>query len=71
MFVVQPVSLDSGDEELSSIGVGARVGHGQQARGAMLHKEVLIIELGAIDALATSSIKVVKVTTLSIQSFYI
>ena len=64
MFVVQPFSLDSGDEKLSSIGVWARVGHGQETRGAMLHKEVLILELGTIDALATSPIKVVKIPTL-------
>ena len=37
MFVVQPVSLDSCDEELGPVGVGARVGHGQEARGAVLH----------------------------------
>ena len=34
----------------------------------MLHKEVLIIELGTIDTLATSSIKVVKITSLDMKT---
>ena len=49
MFAVQPVSLDGCYEELGPVSVGAGVGHGEEAWGAVLHKEVLIVELGAVD----------------------
>ena len=64
MLVVQPLGLDGGDEELRSVGVGAGVGHGEQPGGAMLHQEVLIIELGTIDALSARAIKILKISTL-------
>ena len=32
MLVVQPGGLDGGDEELGAVGVGTRVGHGEEAR---------------------------------------
>merc|ERR1719412_2410230 len=64
MLVVQPLGLDSGDEELGSVGVGAGVGHGEQPGGAVLHQEVLIIELGTIDALSPRTIKILKISTL-------
>ena len=67
MAAVQPRRLLERNEELRAVGVLAGVGHGEQAGGAVLHQEVLIIELGTIDALTTSSIKVVKVTTLSVN----
>ena len=64
MLVVQPLRLDGGDEELRSVGVGARVGHGEQPGGAVLHKEVLVIELGTVDALSARAIKILKISTL-------
>ena len=64
MFVVQPLGLDGGDEELRSVGVGAGVGHGEQPGGAVLHQEVLVIEGSTIDTFSTSSIKIFKVSSL-------
>ena len=32
MLVIQPGGLDGGDEELGAVGVGTRVGHGEEAR---------------------------------------
>ena len=64
MLVVQPLGLDCGDEELRSVGVGAGVGHGEQPGGAVLHQEVLVIELGTVDALSASAIKILKISTL-------
>jgi len=64
MFVVQPLGLDGGDEELGPVGVGTRVGHGQKAGGAVLHQEVLVVEGSTIDTFSTSSIKIFKVSSL-------
>jgi len=49
MFAVQPVSLDGCYEELGPVSVGPGVGHGEEAWRAVLHQEVLIVELGAVD----------------------
>ena len=40
---------DSGDEELGAVGVGAGVGHGQEALLGVLQLEVLVGELLAVD----------------------
>ena len=64
MLVVQPLGLDSGDEELSSIGVGSRVSHGEETRRPVLHQEVLIIEAATINTGSTCTIKILKVSAL-------
>lgn len=64
VLAVQPTARNSGDEELTSVGVGTSVGHGQQARTSVLVVEVFISKLGAIDGLATSAVVVGEVTTL-------
>ena len=64
MLVVQMLGLGCGDEELRSVGVGAGVGHGEQPGGAVLHQEVLVIELGSVDALSPRTIKILKISTL-------
>ncbi len=40
---------------LRSVGVGAGIGHGQQTRAGVVQLKVLIVELGAIDGLATGT----------------
>ena len=64
MLVVQPLGLDGGDEELRPVCVGAGVGHTQQPRAPVLHKEVLVIETTAINALAASPVKILKISAL-------
>ena len=58
------LSLGSRDEELSSVGVGAGVCHGEQAGGVMFYQEVFVIELGTVDALSACAIKILKISTL-------
>ena len=67
VLVVQPLSLDGGDEELRPVGVGAGVGHTQQPGAPVLHKEVLVIELGAVNALTASPVKILKISALKDQ----
>lgn len=52
---IEPGCDGSGDEELASVGVFARVGHAEHAFLAVLELEVLIGEFGAVDGLATGS----------------
>ena len=42
-----------GDEELGAVGVGARIRRAQQARFRVLDLEILVLELGAVNGLAT------------------
>jgi len=46
---IQPGSLDSGDEELGSVRVLARVGHAQDTGTGVTELEVLVLKLGAIN----------------------
>lgn len=64
MLVVEVWCGHSGDEELRAVGVGASVGHGQQARLGVSALEVLIPELAAIDGLTSGTVVLAKVTTL-------
>ena len=61
---IKPLGLGSAEEELASISVGASIGHGENSRSSVLQGEVLILELVAVDGLATSSVMVGEVATL-------
>ena len=65
VFAVEPVGLDGGYEELGPVGVGAGVGHGEEAGGAVLHQEVLVVKLGSVDGLAASPVKPLEVSSLN------
>ena len=67
VLVVKPLGLDGGDEELRPVGVGARVGHTQQTRAPVLHKEVLILKFGPVNTLAACPVKILKISALKIQ----
>lgn len=49
MLAVQMRGGLAGDEELTAVGVGAGVGHRQLPSGGVLHTEVFIGELLAVD----------------------
>ncbi len=65
VLAVQPGGLGSADEELAAVGVGAGVGHRQDAGSGVLQGEVLVLELVAVDALASGSVVVGEVTALA------
>merc|ERR1719323_182766 len=47
-----------------AVGVGTRVGHGEEARGGVLDQEVLVVELRSVDRLAPGSVKPLEVAAL-------
>merc|ERR1719244_1322743 len=65
MLPIQPLSLGSAEKELGPIGVGASISHGQNARSGVLQLEILILKLGTVDRLATSTISSSEVTPLA------
>merc|ERR1740136_526934 len=62
---VEPVRLDSTEEELRAVGAGPCVGHGERARARVLEREVLVGELGTVDGLAARAIAAREVTALA------
>ena len=63
MLAVQPAGLDGADKELGAVGVGAGVSHGESAGVDVLQAEVFVLELVAVDRLATSAVAGGEVTT--------
>lgn len=66
MLAVEPRGLDGADEELRTVGVGTSVSHRQNTGAGVLQGEVLVLELVAVDGLATSAIVVGEVTALEL-----
>ena len=56
VLAVEPGGLGGAQEELAAVGVGAGVGHGQDARAGVLQLEVLVLELHAVDGLAARAV---------------
>ena len=56
VLAVQPRGLGSAEEELASVGVGAGVGHGENARSGVLLDEVFVGKLVAVDGFATGAV---------------
>lgn len=49
---IQPRRFGRAQKELRAIGVGPRVSHGQNTQTSVLENEILVFELGAVNALA-------------------
>ena len=64
VLAVEPLCLDGANEELGTVGVGASVGHGEDAGAGVLVDEVFVTELLAVNGLATSAVALGEVTTL-------
>ena len=64
MAPVQPGGDDGSDEELGAVGVGARVGHGQRARGGVGERKVLVREFRAVNRLAAGPCPLREVAAL-------
>src|SRR5512143_17694 len=50
VLAVEPGSRHVGDEELAAVGAGAGVGHGQDARAAVLERRVKLVGKGVAGA---------------------
>ena len=64
VFAIEPTRNHGGDEELTAVGIGARVGHGKQARDRVLDPEVLIGERLAVDGIAAGAVAFSEVAAL-------
>ena len=73
MFAIEEGCGGTGDEELASVCVGSRVGHGQQTGARMTVEEVFVGEIarGMLreDARGARTISVDEVTTLDHEGF--
>jgi len=65
VLAVEPGGLGGAQEELAAVGVGAGVGHGQDARAGVLQLEVLVLELHAVDGLAARAVPGGEVAALA------
>jgi len=65
MLAVQPVCNDSRNKELRAVRSRTSISHRQHERLGVLQLEVLISELLAIDALATSAVSAGEVASLA------
>merc|ERR1711887_9741 len=65
VLAVQPGGFGRAEEELASVGVGAGVGHGEDAGSGVLLDEILVGELFAVDGLAAGAVAAGKVASLA------
>ncbi|KAF1769647.1 hypothetical protein GCK72_001464 [Caenorhabditis remanei] len=66
---IKPWGLDSGDEELGSIGVSSSVGHGQPSGSVVLQLEVLVSELFSVDRTSSGSVSAGEISSLNHEVF--
>ena len=65
MLPVEACRRNSGDKELRTIGVGTSIGHAQDARNVVDHREVLVGKFCTVDTLAAASVGLGEVSTLT------
>ena len=66
----QPCSLHCAEEELGSVSSRASIGHRKNAGSGVLEREILILKLGSVNALASSAIVVGEVSSLYGQNMF-
>jgi hypothetical protein len=64
MATVQPWRAFHGDKELTSICIGACIGHGQDKGSSVLELKVFVLKFVPIDGKSTGSIVIGKITSL-------
>jgi hypothetical protein len=60
VFAIQPLGLGRAHEELRAVRVGSGVSHRQDTGAGVLELEVLVLELGSVDGLASVPLWLVK-----------
>jgi len=65
VLAVEPRSLDCGQEELGTVGVGTCVGHRENAGTGVFESKVFIGKLSAVDRLSAGAVMVGEVATLT------
>jgi hypothetical protein len=56
MTTIEPAGDGRGDEELTAVGVLARVSHAEDTWGSVLELEVLVVEAVTVDRFATGTV---------------
>ena len=64
MLSIEPTSLGSAQEELTSVGTWSSVSHTEDTWSGVLEFEVLILELVTVDGFSSSTVVVGEVATL-------
>ena len=62
-------SSDSRNEKLTAIRILSWIGHRQQSSTCVLHVEILVLKLVAVDALSSSAIVVCEISALDHERF--
>lgn len=65
MLPVEPRRLRGADKKLRSVGVGTRVRHGEDPRPGVLLREVLVLELIAVDRLPAGPVPGGEIASLA------
>jgi len=68
VFAIQPRRLGRAKEELTPVGILARVGHRQNTFAGMLLNEVLVGEFVAVDRLAAGAVAIGEIASLTHES---
>ena len=64
MISVEPLSLNSADEELGAVGIRAGVRHGEDAGAGVFQFEVFVVETAAVDRLTSGAVAIGDVCLL-------
>merc|ERR1712166_864921 len=65
VLAIEPVGLDSAQEELGAVGVGTSVGHGEVAGAGVFQCEVFVVEFVAANGHTASAVASGEITALA------